>query len=84
MSMNLTANSRRWHGLVLGIVIVVAAHMTATPDAGRIEEPWPMLLSGEPGRLDPGVARLQQRANGSLEKLLQSAHLAEFAPEQPL
>jgi len=43
-----------------------------------------MLLSGEPGSLDPGVAMLQQRANGSLERLLQSAHLAEFAPEQPL
>ena len=84
MSMILSANTRRWHGLALAILIVVTMHMTVAPDTGRIEEPWPMLLSGEPGSLDPGVVILQQRANGSLEKLLQSAHLAQFAPEQPL
>jgi hypothetical protein len=83
MPMILSANTRRWHGLALAILIVVTMHMTVAPNAG-IEEPWPMLLSGEPTSLDPGVAMLQQRANGSLEKLLQSAHLAQFAPEQPL
>ena len=35
-------------------------------------EPWPMLLSGEPARIDPSVALLQQRASGTLEKLMQS------------
>jgi hypothetical protein len=84
MPMILTANTRRWHGLALAVVIVMTTHMTVAPDASRIEEPWPMLLSGEPVSLDPGVAVLQQRASGSLEKLLRSVNLADFAPEQPL
>ena len=84
MSMIVTANTRRWHGLGLAILIVLTMRITVGPDASRTEEPWPILLSGEPASLDPGVAVLQQRANGSLERLLQSAHLAEFAPEQPL
>ena len=61
------------------------AHLTAATNAGRLDEPWsiepwPMLLSSEPASIDPGVALLHQRANGSLEKLVQSAR----APGQPL
>ena len=73
-------NTYRWNGLVLGLVIVVMAHLTAATNAGRLDDPWPMLLSSEPGSIDPGVALLHQRAGGSLEKLVQSAR----APGQPL
>lgn len=76
MSMILTANARRWHGLMLGIVIVITMQLTAAPNVGRIAEPWPALLSSEPASLDPDVVLLQQRAVGSLEKLVQSASAA--------
>ena len=80
----------RWNGLVFGIIVVVMAHLSAATNAVRLDEPWPiepwpagpwpMLLSSEPVSLDPGVALLHQRANGSLDKLVHSAR----APEQPL
>jgi hypothetical protein len=54
--------------------------LSAGTNAGRVDDPWPMLLSSEPVSVDPGIAVLQQRANGSIEKLMQSAR----APEQPL
>ena len=100
MTMIAHIDTRRRNGLVLGIIVVVMAHLSAATDAGRLEEPWPIkswpikswpieswpieswpvLLSSEPVSLDPGVALLHQRANGSLDKLVQSAR----APEQPL
>ena len=80
MSMIAHMNTRRWNGLVLGLVIVVMAHLTAATNAGRLDEPWPMLLSSAPASIDPAVALLHQRANGSLERLVQSAR----APGQPL
>ena len=90
MTMIAHIDTRRRNGLVLGIFVAVMAHLSAATDAGRLDEPWPikswpieswpMLLSSEPVSLDPGVALLHQRANGSLDKLVQSAR----APEQPL
>jgi hypothetical protein len=82
MNLSMTAhlNTRRWDGLVLGLVIVVMAHLTAATNAGRLDEPWPVLLSSQSASIDPAVALLHERASGSLEKLLQSAD----APGQPL
>ena len=80
MSMIARMNTRRWNGLALGLVIVVMAHLTAATNAGRLDEPWPILLSSEPASIDPAVALLHQRASGSLEKLVQSARV----PGQPL
>jgi hypothetical protein len=74
------AGTRRWNGLVLGIIVVVVAHLSAATNTGRIDEPWPVLLSSEPAGIDPGVTLLQHRAQGSLDKLMQSAG----APRQPL
>ena len=72
-------NARRWNGVMLGIIVVVMVHLTAATD-GCVDEPWPILLSSEPVNSDPTIALLQQRAHGSLEKLVQSAR----ALEQPL
>ena len=80
MSMIAHMNTRRWNGLVLGLVIVAMAHLTAATNVGRLGEPWPVLLTSEPTGIDPAVALLHQRASGSLEKLVQSAR----APSQPL
>jgi hypothetical protein len=62
----------RWNGLALGLVLGVMAHLTATTNASRNEEPWPMLLSAESLPVDPAVALLHQRASGSLQRLVQS------------
>ena len=66
------------NGPMLGIIVVAMAQLSAGTNAGRIDEPWPTLLSSAPVSVDPGIALLQQ--NGSLEKLVQSARPAE----QPL
>ena len=73
-------NAHCRNGLMLGIIVVAMAQLSAGTNAGRIDEPWPTLLSSAPVKVDPGIALLQQRANGSLEKLVQSARPAE----QPL
>ena len=74
------AGTRCWNGLALGIIVVGMVHLSAATDTGRIGEPWPVLLSSEPASIDPGLTLLQQRAQGSLDKLLQTAG----APKQPL
>jgi hypothetical protein len=74
------AGTRRWNGLVLGIIVVAMGHLSAATNTGGSGEPWPVLLSSEPASTDPGVTLLQQRAQGSLDKLLQPAG----APRQPL
>jgi hypothetical protein len=81
LSKVLSMNDCRWNGLALGLILgVMAAHLTAATNASRSDEPWPMLLSNEPAApVDPAVTLLQQRASGSLERLVQSA-----AVEQPL
>ena len=75
LNMPLTVNARRWNGVVLGIIVALIVHLTAGPNAVR-DEPWPLLLSDNPVS-DPAVTLLQQRASGSLEKLVQSARPAE-------
>jgi hypothetical protein len=69
----LFTNDCRWKGLALGLVLGVMAHLTAATNASRNEEPWPILLSSEPLRVDPAIASLHQRANGSLERLVKSS-----------
>ena len=64
----------RWNGVVIGFIVVVMVHLTAATDAGRFDDPWPLLLSGEQVNSDPDLALLHQRAHGSLERLVQSAH----------
>jgi hypothetical protein len=80
MSMIARMNTRRWNGLVLGLVLVAMAHLTAATNTVGLDEPWPMLLASEPVSNDPAVALLHQRASGSLEKLVQSVR----TPSQPL
>ena len=71
-------NARCWNGLVLGLFAVAVVHLTAITGAGRVDEAWPVLLSNGQVGIDPGVAALQQRANGSLERLVQSGRVAEY------
>jgi hypothetical protein len=80
MTMIAHVDTRRRNGLAFGIIVVVMAHLSAATYAGRPTESWPMLLSSDPVSIDPVVALLHQRANESLDKLVQSAR----APEQPL
>jgi hypothetical protein len=77
MNMHMTVNARRWNGVALGIIVALMVHLTAGPNAVRTDEPWPMLLSDNSTNGDAGLTPLQQRANGSLEKLVQSARAAE-------
>jgi len=79
LSKILNMNDGRWNGLVLGLVLGVVAHLTAATNASRSNEQRQMLLSNEPAPVDPAIALLQQRASGSLERLMQSA-----TAEQPL
>ena len=76
MTMHLTKNASRWNGVVLAIIVAVVVHLTAITTA-QTDEPWPMLLPNNSADSDPTVTLLQQRANGSLEKLVQSARAAE-------
>ena len=75
----LLTNDCRWKGLALALVLGVMLHLTAATNASRNDEPWPVLLSAEPIPNDPAIRLLQQRASGSLERLVQSA-----LPAQPL
>ena len=84
MDMIARIDTRRRNGLILGLIIVVMAHLTAA-NPGRIDEswriePWPMLLTNEPVSIDPSIVALHRRASGSLEKLVLSAG----GPQQPL
>jgi hypothetical protein len=74
---NLTQNPRRWNGLIVGILAAIMLHLSPSIDANRTPEPWPKLLADEPVSNDPAFALLQQRAHGSLERLVQSAQLLE-------
>ena len=73
-------NAPRWEGVVLGFIVMVMVHLTAATNAGRFDDPWPLLLSSEQVNSDPDLALLHQRAHGSLQKLVQAAR----GPEQPL
>jgi hypothetical protein len=77
LNMPMTMNARRWNGVVLGIIVALMVHLTAGPNAMRTDEPWPLLLPDNSAGIDPAVTPLQQRANGALEKLVQSARESE-------
>jgi hypothetical protein len=69
-------NSRCWGNLAVSFLVICMAPMTGVTNAGRIDEPWPTLLSSE-RTSDLRVAMLQYRANAMLEKLIQSAPTVE-------
>jgi hypothetical protein len=72
----IAAQTRRWHGLMLGLLVVAMMHLSgvtnASRDNGGLAEPWPALLASEPVSDDPSVALLQRRASDTLEKLTQA------------
>ena len=72
----IAAQTRRWHGLTLGLLVVAMMHLSGVTSASRdntgLGEPWPALLSSEPASDDPSVALLQRRAIDTLEKLTQA------------
>ena len=72
----IAAQTRRWHGLLLGGLVIAMMHLSgatsASRDSGGLAEPWPALLSSEPASSDPSVALLQRRAIDTLEKLTQA------------
>ena len=77
LNMPMTVNARRWNGVVLGILVALMVHLTIGFDVMRTEEPWPLLLPDNSADSDPAITLLQQRANGALEKLVQSARASE-------
>ena len=77
MNLHMTVNARRWNGVILGIIVALMVHLTVGSDAVRTDEPWPLLLPDNSAGIDPAVTPLQQRANGALEKLVQSASQSE-------
>ena len=72
-------NRSPWSRLILGIIFFSMVPLIEAADSPRTGagEPWPNLLIHEPANIDPSVAALQQRANASLEKLVQLASLHE-------
>ena len=80
MNLHLTRNARRLNGVVLGILVALMLHLTLGFDM-RTEEPWPLLLPDNPADSDPAITLLQQRANGSLERLVRAASAAEHAEQ---
>ena len=77
LNMPMTVNARRRNGVVLGILVALMVHLTVGFDAVRTEEPWPLLLPDNSADSDPTITLLKQRANGALEKLVQSARESE-------
>ena len=77
LNMPMTVSARRWNGVVLGILVALMVHLTIGFDVMRTEEPWPLLLPDNSADSDPAITLLQQRANGALEKLVQSARASE-------
>jgi hypothetical protein len=77
MKTHMARNARLWNGVVFSILVALMMHLTVGTDAMRADEPWPMLLPDNSADSDPAVTLLQQRANGSLERLVQAARTAE-------
>ncbi len=77
LNMHMTVNAHRWNGVVLGILVALMVHLTVGFDVMRTEEPWPLLLPDNSADSDPTITLLKQRANGALEKLVQSARESE-------
>ena len=65
--------------------LLTSVDLPAVAGTESTGEVWPILLSTEPAAVDPNFAALQQRAHGSLERLVQAARAAEQPKaEQPL
>ena len=77
LNMPMTVNARRWNGVVLGILVALMVHLTVGFDVRQTEEPWPLLLPDNSADSDPTITLLHQRANGTLERLVQSAGESE-------
>ena len=73
-------NAHYWKGLMTGLLVAVAVHLAAVTSTEPTGDAWPVLLATEPVTVDPDFAALQQRASGSLERLVQAAR----ETEQPL
>jgi hypothetical protein len=65
---NTMLHARRWHGVMLGVVVVAVLHLGAPTSAG-MDEPWPALLSSDGTLADPTVALLHRRAVEALNEL---------------
>jgi hypothetical protein len=72
-------NRHFWGRLGLGIIVLAAVPLSAATNSNPIEEPWPLLLSSEPVRMDPEVADLQARADAALSALLKAAEAKQAA-----
>jgi len=72
-------NRRPWSRLILGIIFFSMVPLIEAADSPRTSasEPWPNLPMHEPASIDPSITALQQRANASLEKLVQLTSLHE-------
>ena len=77
MNAHITLNTRGWNGVVFGVVVALMVQLTVDFDATRTEEPWPLLLPDNSADSDPTITLLHQRANGTLERLVQSAGESE-------
>jgi hypothetical protein len=77
MSATTQIKAHRWNSLILGLAVVVMAHLGVASDAGRLDEPWPVLLPSASASIEPGFALLHQRASGSLERIVRAARAAE-------
>jgi hypothetical protein len=77
LNLHMGLNARRWNGVVLGILVALMVHLTVSFDVMRTEEPWPLLLPDNSADSDPTITLLHQRANGALERLVQSARESE-------
>ena len=62
MPMIAQMKAHRWNSLAFGLIVAVMAHLGVAADAGRLDEPWPVLLSSEPG--EPR-ARLSRRCTSA-------------------
>jgi hypothetical protein len=67
----------RCHGLVLAVIAAGLIHLSAGSDATPRVEPWPALLSDALVDVDPGIAALQLRAHGSLDRLVEAGRVAD-------
>jgi hypothetical protein len=77
MNLNMHMSLSRWNGVMLGILVALMVHLTVGFDVMRTEEPWPLLLPDNSADSDPTITLLHQRANGALERLVQSARESE-------
>ena len=64
------------HQLILGLGLIAMVAWSFVQMSPR-DLAWPALWSQEPAVTDPALAELQQRANMSLARLVQSGQIVE-------